>query len=760
MTSPPAADAVAPEPLERWREPGAMRVVGQPHVRASAAAKVSGQASYASDAAPPGMVHAVLVRSTIARGTVASFDAARARAMHGVLSVFGPSDLAWPGIVLRSSRLRPVIDADVRFVGEEIGVVIAETEIAARRAARAVAVHYRSAPACITLDDALAVDAPHVAGPAERHNIAGGVQRIEHGDFERAQAAAEVVVDAEFTTEAQHHNCLEPHGCVAAWQGGQLTLWDSNQGGHMIRERLAATLGIEPEQVRVVSRFVGGGFGSKIFIKPYHVIAALAARELGRPVRLFMARREEFIASHQRAPTRRQIRLGATRAGRIRFIDERITGQAGPCPMFAINAAGAANGLRLHRADAVRAELRRVLTHTQSPVPFRGPTVAEDIFCLEQAVDELALALQMDPLELRLRNLAEVDGLTGLPYTGKQLERCYRLGAQAFGWLHSPARSACRGDIARGIGMGAVAYDATLYEPSVAEVACRRDGRIEVRVGVSDIGAGADTVFAQIAAEELGLPLAQLETHFGDTASTPRSIDASNHSRTSAVVGPSVRAAARELKQALLAAGAAQLHCDAAQLELNAHGVGLRMQRARRVSLAALADAAGPIVRAAPRERAPSGVFAAMFGAHFVEVEVDLRSGRVKVLRAVCAHDAGRVLNPRLAASQVHGGFLQGMGMALEEERLLDPRNGVMLNAAMWAYRTPGIVDAPASIRFIDAGAADGGNSLGVKGIGEPPLIAAGAAIANAVHHAIGVRLRAYPITPDKVLAALRERAA
>jgi xanthine dehydrogenase YagR molybdenum-binding subunit len=755
-----AADPQAPLPLPRWDAAGALAVVGQPHARASALAKVSGRAAYASDAMPPGMLHAALVRATIPRGRVVAFDATRACRLDGVHAVLGPFDLAWPGIAVRGRRLRPVIDADVRFVGEEIGVVVADSDAAARVAARAVDVRYETARACLTIEAARNADAPAIAGTAAPHNVAGGVQQIAHGDLAAAERASDVVIDAHYSTAAQHHNCLEPHGCVAQWTGEGLTLWDSNQGGHLIREALAATLELPRERVRVVGHHTGGGFGSKIFVKPYHVIAALAARQLQRPVRLFMARREEFVASHQRAPTRRHIRLGATRAGRLTFVDEHIIGQAGPCPLFAINAAGAANGLRLHRADALQARIERVLTNTQSPLPFRGPMVAEDIFCLEQAVDELAWALAIDPLQLRLRNLAEVDALSGLPYAGKQLARCYELGARAFGWRANPVRAAIAGGRARGSGVGALAYDATLYEPSVATLACTAQGRIVLRLGVADIGTGADTVFAQIAAEALGVPLARIDTHWGDTADTPRSIDASNHSRTCAVLGPSVRAAAQALKAALLDAAAQALQADASQLMLHDNRVACRADPARAVALAALVHAHGPIERSAARERAPEGVFAAMFGAHFVEVEVDLRGGHVRVLRAVCAHDAGRILNPRLAASQVHGGFVQGLGMALQEERVLDERSGMQLNAAMWAYRTPSIADAPASIRFIDAGAPDGGNSLGVKGLGEPPLIGAGAAIANAIHHAIGVRLRHYPITPDKVLAALRGRAA
>lgn len=742
-----------PEPLPAWGSAAELQTVGRPVQRASALLKVTGQAAFPSDVQLPGMAHAVLLRSTIARGRVIRFDARCALALPGVLDVAGPQDGAWPPYPPRS---RPSISDEVRFVGEEIGVVVAETEALAREAARCVDIAYEAWPACITVDEAMAPGAPSLAADG---NIVRGAELIERGDLAAAEAAAELIVEARYSTEAQHHNPLEPHGCLAAWSADGLTLWDGNQGGHMIREWVARIFGLGHEQVRVHSRFVGGAFGSKIIVQPYHLIAAAMARRLGRPVRLFMDRREEFIASHQRAATQRQIRLGATRSGRLLFIDEQITGQSGPCRFLAPNAAGAANGLRLHRCDAVRAQIRRVLTNTQSPVPFRGPTTAEDIFCIEQAVDELAHALDIDPLAFRMQNIAQTDLLEGLPYAGKQLERCYRLGAEAFGWqTRSPGSMQSDGK-ARGIGVGAAAYDATLYEASRVEIACMAGGRIALRLGISEIGCGADTVFAQIAAEALGLPVELIDTHFGDTGSTPRSIDATNHSRTSAVVGPSVRAAAHQLKQQVLQAAAAHLHADPAELQLDAQGVR-HSQKALGISLAELVQVQGLMQASADRERPPADVFAAMFAAHFVEVEVDSRSGRVQVLRAICAHDSGRILNPRLAKSQVQGGFLQGMGMALQEQRVLDPRDGTLLNAAMWAYRTPGILDAPGRIEFIDGGLPDGGNSLGVKGIGEPPLIAAGAAIANAVFNAIGVRVRSYPITPAKVLAALAEKAA
>ena len=752
----------APDPLSRWPAPDSLRVAGHSAARASGAAKVTGRAEFSSDVVLPGLVHAALIRSTSPRGEVTSFDADRARIYPGVLLVLGPLDQpSMPGMAYTTDptvRTRPVLDREVRFVGEEIGVVVASTEAAARTAATMVEIAYRSDRACLTVEDALSGGAPSLL--PEGNIVLGLENRIERGDFAAAEASAEVTVEGEYATEAQHHNALEPHGCVASWDGDVLTLWDSSQGGHMVREQMARTLGVPLEKMRVVSRYVGGGFGSKIHMKAYHVIAAEAARRLGRPVRLFMSRREEFIASHQRASTRRRIRLGATRNGRLCFIDESVTGQAGPTNLFARNSAGAANGLRLHKADAIRAELRRVLTNTQAPVPFRGPTAAEDIFCLEQAVDELAHALGMDPLELRRRNIGGIDAIAELPYAGKELARCYDHGAETFGWAWRPPASVRDGDIARGIGLGAAAYDGTLYEASQAEVNCLSDGRIEVRIGVTEIGCGADTIFAQIAAEELGLPLSMVVAHFGDTGTTPRSINSTNHSRTTTVVGPVVRSAANALRTALLEAGARLLQADREDVLLDERGVSLRRDPFRSVSLGNIAELnGGGLVCMAERERAPDGIFPAMFAAHFVEVEVNMRTGRVSVLRAVCAHDAGRVINPRLAESQVHGGFLQGMGMALQEQRVLDPRTGHMLNATMWAYRTPSIVDAPASIRFVDAGRPDGANSLGVKGIGEPPLIASGAAIGNAVYNATGVRIRSYPITPAKVLAALEEAA-
>jgi CO/xanthine dehydrogenase Mo-binding subunit len=732
--------------------------VGQTRPRASAVLKVSGAPIFPSDVHAEGVVHAVLLRSVIARGRVVVFDPTPALGVPGVLAVHGPfSGEQMPGIAYRSDasiRTRPVIDAEVRFVGEEIGVIVAESECAARKAARLVRVKYEKMRALVAFEDPGDPAAPTLLPVG---SVAPELDEVmEHGDLRAAEAAADVVVEASYHTSAQHHNPLEPHGCVALWDSDTLILHDGNQGGFLIRDQLARTLDLDLGKVRICSAYTGGGFGSKINLKPFHVIASLMARKLQRPVRLFMSRQEEFVASHHRAPTKRHIRIGGSRDGRIRFVDTDVIGQAGPSVFFARNAAGAVNGLRLHKTDAVRARIRRVLTNTQAPLPFRGPATAEDIFCLEQAVDELAHALGQDPLAFRRANLVKSDLFSGLPFAGNELATCYDEGASLFNWNWRPPRSCINGDYAVGTGMGAAVYDATLYEESQAAMVLDAGGAFRLRVGITEIGCGADTIFPQIAAEELGIPSSSVKVELGDTLTLPRSIDSTNHSRTTAVVGPAVRAASRKLRAELLRAGAEKLQASTEPVSIGPHGVFLARNPSRQITFSSLGALTGGIAVNAERETGPEGVFPAMFAAHFVMVEVHLPIGRIRLRRAVCAHDAGRIVNPRLAESQVHGGFLQGMGMALQEERVMDLRSGRQMNASMWAYRTPSIFDAPLRIDFVDAGGFDAANSLGVKGIGEPPLIAAGAAIANAVFNAIGARVRGYPMTPDRVLAAIR----
>jgi len=389
-------------------------------------------------------------------------------------------------------------------------------------------------------------------------------------------------------------------------------------------------------------------------------------------------------------------------------------------------------------------------------VVFRGPTFAEDVFCFEQFIDELAHEVGMEPLEFRLRNHAETDPVDGLPFSSKGLREAYTRGAKEFGWRWRKPGTAGDGPTRRGVGMGSLIFGGDNFEQSQAWVVLNADGTAQVLTGTSEMGCGTETLFAQIAAEELGFALDRVTVVFGDSRSTPYSINSSYGSRTTVIAGPAVRAAAAEARQQLLALASRELKQPVEALEMREGAFVL--PSGQRVPLADVANAMGreAIVGIGRRHAGAEGVAIFMFAAHFVEVEVDTDTGQIRVLRAVCAHDSGRWLNPLLAESQVQGGFLQGLGMALFEERVMDRRLGTMLNDSMLSYFTPTILDTP-SITALEVPTIDSSNSLGAKGIGEPPLVAAGAAIANAVFNAIGVRIRRYPITPDKVLNALAE---
>jgi xanthine dehydrogenase YagR molybdenum-binding subunit len=739
---------------EPWGPP--LPVVGKPVPRRSARDKVTGRTTYTVDLDLPGMLHGRIARSRVPRGRVTRIDTGRAQEVPGVVLILTPETFPdIPGHNLASvpdARGRPALSADVRFAGQEIAAIAAETEDAAEEALGRLDVAYQTLPAVIEPEEALAEGAPLVT--PQGNVFEGAPEIVERGDVARGEAEAEVVLERAYSTESQHHNPLEPHCTIAAWSGGALTLWDSSQGPYAIRDAVARVLGLPPGAVRVVSEHVGGGFGSKAALNPHHVIAAVLAQRTGRPVRIAMSRREEFLASRQRAKTRQTIRGGVRRDGRLTFLHHRIVGQAGTDPLLAPVAADAALSKHLYACPNLHAESVRVFTNTQNPVVFRGPTSAEDLFCFEQFIDELAHQVEMDPLEFRLRNHAETDPLDGLPYSSKGLRRAYQAGAEAFGWSWRPPASTRDGPRRRGIGVGSLVFHGAGFEPSQAWVVLDADGTARVAAGVAEMGCGTETVLAQIAAEELGLTLDQVTVAFGDTRTTPYTINASYGSRTMTVAGPAVRAAAAHAKQQLLALAARELRRPVEAVEAGAVIAGREPVPVREVTKALGRDS---ILGVGRRHAAPQGVAVFVFGAHFVEVEVDTDAGQVRVLRAVCAHDSGRFLNPLLAESQVQGGFIQGLGMALFEERIMDRRLGLMLNDSMLAYFTPTILDAPASLAALEVPTDDRSTSIGAKGLGEPPLVAAGAAVANAVYNAIGVRVRRYPITPDKVLAALQE---
>jgi xanthine dehydrogenase YagR molybdenum-binding subunit len=740
--------------LESWGPAETLQTVGKAIPKRSGFDKVTGRARYASDVQLPGMLYGAIVRSTEARGRVVAIDTDRAAQIPGVRTMLTPAN--FPSL---PSEGRPALADQVRFVGEEIAAVAADTEQAAHEAVRAIKVRYEKYPAVIEPEEAMQPFAPPLTPMG---NIGGGGPEIyERGNLQQGEAEADVVSERRYATEVQHHNPLEPHGCVASWQGQELLLWDSTQGVHMVKDGLAQALGLPINHIRVINEHTGGGFGSKNGLKPYHIIAAVLSQKSGRPVRLFMTREEEFIASHHRAKSRHIIRAGVKQDGTLTSIYHQIVGQAGPDPEgIRLAVAGADCTKHLYQCPHMKIELYRVLTNTQSPIPCRGPTAAEDLFCFEQYIDELAHELKIEPLTFRLQNYAEIDPVAHHPYSSKGLKTCYEHGARVFGWQWRPPGTVREGSKYRGIGLGSVVFHGTPGEPSEAMVILQNDGTAQVVAGIAEIGVGAETIFAQIAAEELGLPVEHVSVRYGDSQTTPYTINSSYGSRTTTLGGPAVRAAAFEAKRQLLTLAGRELGVAPETLSIkNAQVIG---QGTPPAPVREITRKMGRelIIGVGTRHSKVEGMEVQTFGAHFVEVEVDATTGQVRVLRAVCAHDAGRWINPLLAESQIQGGFIQGMGMALYEERIMDPRVGMMLNNHMHEYLVPTVLDTPDQLVVLDAQTLDQSNSINVKGLGESPLVGAGAAIANAIYNAIGVRIRHYPITPDKILTALHRMTA
>lgn len=742
---------------------GDLRVVGKPAVRRSARQKVTGQAKYSTDISLPGMLYCLILRSKIPRGRVRSIDTTSAAEVPGVKLILTPWN--FPEMPVEKTaegnvvaRRRPIA-GEVRFVGDEIAAVVAETEAAAEDALHLLKVEYEELPAVIEPEDALKNGAPQITASAG--NINGEKPDVyERGNLQKGEAEADWVCEQQYTTEVQHHNPLEPHCCVALWQNDELTLWDSNQGPHAVKDHMVARLGIPSNKIRIVNEFVGGGFGSKNRSKPYHYIAAMASRFTGRPVRLTHSRRDEFIAARHRAKTQHRLKAGIRKDGSLTFLYHKTTGQEGADPLLAGTSAANDFTPRLYRCENVRTEAYQVFTNTQNPVSFRGPCVAEELFCLEVFIDELAHLAGMDPLDFRIHNYADLDQVDGLPYSSKGLNACYESGARQFGWNWTPPQPKHEAR-KRGIGMSSVIFHGLEYEQSQALIRMNADGTANVVAGISEFGTGVETILAQIAAEETGLRLEDVVVTLGES-DFPYSIDSSYGSRTTALVGPSVRAAAAQAKEQLLAAAAASVPgAQASDLYIEDSMIRSRRDSAFAMPVSRLTSTMGreQIVCIGNRHPAMPNARVHPFAAHFVEVEVDTGTGQIRVIRAVCAHDSGRWVNPLLMESQIQGGFIQGMGMALYEERVMDRRNGMMINDNMLSYFVPTALDTPEEIVAWDARLPDPSNNIQAKGIGEPPLVGAGAAISNAVFNAIGVRIRSYPITPDKVLNALRQPA-
>jgi xanthine dehydrogenase YagR molybdenum-binding subunit len=546
------------------------------------------------------------------------------------------------------------------------------------------------------------------------------------------------------------HTALEPHGAVAEWSGGRVTIWESTQGIFMTRNEVAKALGLRLSMVRVIKNYMGGGFGAKNGASHATYTAVALSRKLGRPVRCVLDRDGEQRDAGNRPATIQRVTLAAKRDGTLTAIRAETIVAMG---IGGWHSSAAKIYHELYRCANVHTAETWVFMNTSAMASFRAPGHVEGAFGLERAMDMLAVELRIDPLELRRRNYADHDQEKGRPYSAKHLDECYRQGAERFGWHESRERAPGSGRLRRGSGMASLIWGAGGGPPAYATVRINRDGSIEVLTGAQDLGTGARTVFSQIAAEVLGARIDDVRTILGDTERLPF---ASNSwgSITTASVGPAVRVAAEEARDSLFEAASQMLDADVGELVARDSEIRVR-DNDRSITFAALCDRLGDVMIIGQGSRGPNpdNTAIAAFGAQFAEVEVDTETGHVRVLRIVSAHDSGRIINPTLAESQLEGGIIQGLGYALHEERVLDKRLGVQLNANMHDYKIPTMADIPVIDAFFVRGSDTVANHTGAKGLAEPPIIATAPAIANAVAHALGREVSEIPLTPWRLLS-------
>jgi xanthine dehydrogenase YagR molybdenum-binding subunit len=741
---------------------GPTPITGQGLDRVDARLKVTGKAVYAAEFAVANVAHAVIVTAAAATGQIEAIDVARAVVSPGVLLVMThenaprlPEKKPADGQSPTERRLQLLQDAQIHYGDQPIAVVVADTLERAQHAAHLVSARSGGSSRRPQSEVEEAIGAAYA--PAR---IVRGPVDSNRGDFDRAFAAAPVKLEQTYVTPVQNHNPMEMHATVAVWQGSdRLTVYDSTQGIFGARKVLAATLGLPVDAVRVISPYVGGGFGSKGSTWSHVVLAAMAARATGRPVKLVVTRAQMFSLVGHRPKTIQRVALAAGRDGKLLAIRHEVVSETSRIDEFVEPAASQTR--MLYACDNLRTSHRLVRLDVPTPTFMRAPGESTGTYALEAAMDELAHALGIDPLALRLRNHADRDPDEDKPWSSKSLRECYAQAAERFGWSRRPMAPGLERDGRWLVGWGMATATYPAGQGSAAAVArVRADGSALVQAGSQDIGTGTYTIMSQIAADGLALPFAQVKFELGDTRLPETPV--SGGSRTAATVGSAVKAAALAARDKLVEMAVADprspLH-GLAPAELEAHAGVFTAPRARPGKRDRYTDilaraGLGQIEARADTKESPSrtGFSTHAFGAQFAEVRVDPELGEVRVSRLVAAFAAGKILNAKTARSQFLGGMVWGIGFALHEQTVRDARTARAVTRDLADYHVPVHADVPAlEVIMVDEDDPHV-SGVGAKGIGEIGITGSVAAIANAVFHATGRRVRELPITPDKLL--------
>jgi xanthine dehydrogenase YagR molybdenum-binding subunit len=736
--------AVAAGDPAPWDPSQKFSIVGTRVPRLDGKAKTTGAARYSIDVRLPGMLYARILRCPLAAATVTSVDVAEAKKMPGVRAVLV--------IAEKGSR--------IRFAGQEIAAVAAETPEQASDAIGAVQVAYTPRAFVVDIEAARKDGAPLVfdgqvetktsggdveskaKGLARKGNVLGP-RATNKGNVEEGFRKADQVVEATYVTQVQTHSALETHGLVAKWDGDDLTVWGSTQAVFDMREELAKSLSIPVSKVRVITEYMGGGFGAKFGPRVEGVTAARLAKAAGAPVKLFLDRKEEQLASGNRPSAVQTVKAGATKDGKLTALQLTVYGNGGT------NGGTGTSGpiKNVYACDNLKVDEYDVFTNAGPSTAMRAPGHPQGAFALEATMDELAKAIGMDPLEFRMKND---------PSAVRREE--FRIGAEKIGWKgRDERRQTSDPSIRRGVGVGAAVWYNTGGTGPRATVKIHRDGSAEIEHGLQDLGTGSRTMVAIVGAEELGLPLDKVSVAIGDTK-LPYG-PGSGGSTTTPSSAPAIRRAAWQAKRELAKAIARAWNVPADSVIVAGGFVSAPGNPAHKISFAeacAKLPAEGVSATADRAENHDDAWKRFTTGAQFAEVEVDLATGKVRVERVVAVHDCGVPLNPLAVESQIQGGVIQGMSYALFEDRVLDQKTGRMVNPNVENYKIAGALDVP-DIDVMLVSVWDGVNNTNSVGIGEPSTVATAAAIANAVSHAIGARIKQIPITPAVVLAAVKD---
>jgi len=769
MNLPPVPDAGAEDTPPPW---GETRIAGQRRPRVDGYDRASGAAVFPSDLMLPGMVHAAILGCPHPNARVRSVDLSKARAMPGVYAAIaggaGDDNPTWP---YSSKHQGKVFDEHCRFEGDAVAAVAADSPYAAFDALRAIAVDYEPLPFVSDLQDALAEDSAQVHPDGNQ----AGSSSYSRGDVETGFAEADVVLEQTYGTASEMQTPLEPHGCVARWDGDRLTLWESTQGVYAVQSKVAEVLGLPLSRIRVIGHYVGGGFGSKLRTDKYAIIAALLARRINRPVKLFLTREQTLLTQGNRPPTRMTLKVGARRDGTLTAIRFDGLGSGGAYP------AGGTSLLDwlakdLYRCPNVATELTDVFINAQPARPFRAPGYVQCSWAIEQMMDALAEELGLDPVEIRLRNIPDGTQARGdKPYTTDGLRRCIEEGAAAFGWQQAREQAraqregAAAGDaqaqapgaaahIKRGVGMAAANWFAgDGGRPSTVILRLFTDGTANLNMGASDIGTGTKTVMAMVVAEELGIAPDVVQIEHADTGTTQFATP-SGGSKTVPTEAPAVRRACLAVKDQLLDMAAAQLGVPATDLAFTDDGIR-SMDGSKSVEITDLEQLSQQqvVVGVGERHSNPEDVSITPFAAQFCELEVNTLTGELRLIRLLGTNESGRVINRLTWDGQLVGGVTMGIGFATTELRVLDGPTGKLCNKNWHDYKLPTALDVPVETLSKPIDITDEqANIVGAKGLGEPVTIPTAGAIANAVYDAIGLRLTDTPINPITVVERLQ----